>query len=135
MDYPWNLHRESMHFHRLSIVYPSQTDIGFVTKWHAMEVERFLTRRISIVFRRTYFWFLLKQLRNDQSLSKTSIANKKAQIRNHTLFEYEASSHKKLGGSPAIGTIFLSRGLGVCRATAQQKLTLGLCVSICVRFD
>ncbi len=37
------------------------------------------------------------------------ITNKKAQIRNWTLSQHEASSHKKLEGSPEIGTVFLSR--------------------------
>ncbi len=49
----------------------------------------------------------------NRNLSKPIITNKKAQIRNQTLFQYDASSHKKLEGSPEIGTVFLSRGLGV----------------------
>jgi hypothetical protein len=77
-----------------------------------MEVERFLTRRISIVFRRAFLCVLHKKLRNNQKLTKTIITNKKAQIRNQTLFQYEASSHKKLEGSPGKGTVFLSRGVG-----------------------
>ena len=50
----------------------------------------------------------------NRNLSKPIITNKKAQIRNQTLFQHQASSHhKKLEGPPEIGTIFLSRGLGV----------------------
>ena len=57
--------------------------------------------------------FYPDKLRNNKKPSKTIIANKKAQIRNQTLFQYEASSHKKLEGSPEKGTVFLSGGLGV----------------------
>ena len=39
--------------------------------------------------------------------------NKKAQIRNQTLFQHEASPHKGLEGPPEIDTVSLSRGLGV----------------------
>ena len=38
--------------------YARKYDFGFVTKRHAMGVDTFLIRQISIAFRRTYFAFL-----------------------------------------------------------------------------
>ena len=49
IDNPWVIHGLSMEFLELSMDDPRiiHENIGFVTKWHAMEVERFLTRRKS----------------------------------------------------------------------------------------
>ena len=112
----------------------AETDIGFVTKWHAMEEERFLTRQISRVFRRASFSFAQKSTKSFKTLetythtiqnrnrSKPIITNKKAQIRNQTLFQHEASSHKRLEGSPEIGTVFLSSELCVIRSGGWQRI-------------
>ena len=65
-------------------------------------------------------------LQNNKTI-ESSITNKKTQIRNQTLLQDEASSHKKPDGSPEIGTVCLSRGLGVPRVvTCGTTRVLGL---------